>query len=590
MNCSIQDVMSKLFGTDGIRGIANEYPVTPDLCVKLAVAVGKEFIQPGSKSPRVIIAKDTRLSGYLIEYALSAGFISIGLEVILVGPMPTPSVSMLVRSMRADIGVMVSASHNPYQYNGIKFFNKEGEKISPDVEARIEDIVESITNGETVPSITGSVGRTYRLDDAQGRYIEFLKTTFDKNVRLDGMKIVIDAANGSAYKIAPTILWELGAEVISIAVNPNGLNINSQCGATCPRNVATEVLKHEADVGVALDGDADRVIMCDENGQIIDGDKIIAFLSTEMGVKDAVVTHMSNLALDKYLGENGVNVTRADVGDKFVYAKMVETGAKLGGESSGHIILNEHNRTGDGLIAALNVLSCLSKMRKKPSYLNELYSPYPRIFESVEVDDRGSVDSEGVQKIIQNANASLGENGRVFVRASGTEPVVRILAECRDEGKLKPIVEGIKSALTGAEPVLELGIDPVAEAGAVISDTGGEGGALEAGHLSEVQDDTAVQSDISDSNSADGDSSGTTVVSSDNASTQDIQDLASGESDIEKDAAKDLADSLTDSPNADAQVLDLIEEVEEMNKSESNNTRHALSNSEKLRHARINKN
>lgn len=457
VNCSIEGAMSKLFGTDGIRGIANEYPVTPDLCVKLAMAAGREFISKHAKNPRVIIAKDTRLSGYLIEYALTAGFISVGMEVILVGPMPTPAVSMLVRSMRADCGVMVSASHNPYMYNGIKFFNKDGEKISSQTEEKIESNLVSIKSNWDVKSLTGEVGRTYRLDDAQGRYIEFLKTTFDKKINLNGLKIVIDAANGSAYKIAPTILWELGAEVITVAANPDGYNINAKCGATYPRNIATEVLKHEADLGIALDGDADRVIMCDEHGQIIDGDRIIALLANEMKQigkltsNSIVVTEMSNCAMDKYLNSIDIKVYRTNVGDKFVYEKMIETKSNMGGESSGHIILREYNKTGDGMVAALNVLECLIKSGKRLSYVSEMYMPFPRIIENIQISNKEVIAEKGIQHFITNTNKKLGNCGRLFVRPSGTEPVIRILAEGEDEKELKTITSELTELIQKTE-------------------------------------------------------------------------------------------------------------------------------------------
>lgn len=444
--------MSKLFGTDGVRGVANEYPVTADLCVKLAAAAGIQLVNKASKSPRVIIAKDTRLSGYLIEYALTSGFISVGMEVILVGPMPTPAVSLLVRSMRADFGVMVSASHNPYQYNGIKFFNGEGEKISTELEDKIEASVMDVNGDFTHSSITGEVGKTYRLDDAQGRYIEFLKSTFDKGLRLDGLKIVVDAANGAAYRIAPTTLWELGAEVITVGAQPNGYNINDRCGATHPRNIATEVLKNDADLGIALDGDADRVVMCDENGQIMDGDRILSLLaldmknSSELSSNSVVVTEMSNMAFDRYMEGIGVTTHRTVVGDKFVYSKMREVGSNLGGESSGHIILGDFNKTGDGLVAALRVLAGLIKNGKSLSWANDFYTPYPRVQSNVTVKDKGILESQEVVSFIKGAKKKIS-GGRILVRPSGTEPVIRILAEGEDEKLMHGIVTDLEELL-----------------------------------------------------------------------------------------------------------------------------------------------
>lgn len=443
--------MNKLFGTDGIRGIANEYPMTPELCVKIAKAAGKSIIQD-KKNPKIIIAKDTRLSGYLIEAALTAGFISIGMEVTLVGPMPTPAVSMLVRSMRADMGVMISASHNPYNYNGIKFFDNLGVKISSDIEEKIEKNVFSDASDES-DKVVYEIGKTYRLEDAHGRYIEFLKTTFDKNIRLDGLKIVIDSANGAAYKIAPTIIWELGAEVIPINVTPNGYNINEQCGAICPRNVATEVLKNGADLGIALDGDADRVIMCDENGQIIDGDKIIAILALDMKKNNKlnnnaiVVTEMANSALDKFMADNEINIYRTAVGDKFVYNKMLEVGANIGGETSGHIILDDYNKTGDGLIAALNVLSYIVRENKKLSSINEMYIPYPRVLKNVNVKDKSVLEDVKIKNLIKSLDDDFDNNGRIFVRASGTEPVIRILVEAKSEDLASTIANKIEEAI-----------------------------------------------------------------------------------------------------------------------------------------------
>lgn len=443
--------MNKLFGTDGIRGIANEYPMTPELCVKIAKAAGNSIIQD-KKNPKIIIAKDTRLSGYLIEAALTAGFISIGMEVTLVGPMPTPAVSMLVRSMRADMGVMISASHNPYNYNGIKFFDNLGVKISSDIEEKIEKNVFSDASDES-DKVVYEIGKTYRLEDAHGRYIEFLKTTFDKNIRLDGLKIVIDSANGAAYKIAPTIIWELGAEVIPINVTPNGYNINEQCGAICPRNVATEVLKNGADLGIALDGDADRVIMCDENGQIIDGDKIIAILALDMKKNNKlnnnaiVVTEMANSALDKFMADNEINIYRTAVGDKFVYNKMLEVGANIGGETSGHIILDDYNKTGDGMIAALNVLSYIVRENKKLSSINEMYIPYPRVLKNVNVKDKSILEDAKIKNFIKSLDDDFDHNGRIFVRASGTEPVIRILVEAKTEEIANTIANKIEETI-----------------------------------------------------------------------------------------------------------------------------------------------
>ena len=369
--------MNKFFGTDGIRGIANRYPITPEMCVKIAISTGISLINKSSKKHRVIIAKDTRLSGYLIETALTSGFISIGMDVMLLGPIPTPAVSMLVKSMKADLGIMISASHNSYEYNGIKIFGSDGNKLSVYEEEEIEKRI--INNNLSIEST--EIGKCYRIDGAGERYIEFAKSTVSKDVNFENLKVVIDSANGASYKIASTVLWELGCDVISIHDSPNGSNINEKCGATYPKAIQEKVMLSLANVGIALDGDSDRVIMCDEFGNIINGDKIIAIIATFMKRQNkisnntVVVTDISDSNMEKYLQSIGLQVIRTKVGDKYVVEKMLQLRSNIGGEQSGHIILGNYNNTGDGLVAALQVLYIMLKTNKTLHELSNCYAP-----------------------------------------------------------------------------------------------------------------------------------------------------------------------------------------------------------------------
>lgn len=451
-----------LFGTDGIRGKANEPPMTAESVMRVAMAAGTYFqnLSPHKDQvrhkPKVIIGKDTRLSGYLLEPALTAGFIAVGMDVTLVGPMPTPGVAMLTKSLRADLGVMLSASHNPYDDNGIKLFGAEGSKLDDAAEIEIEALM---NNGlEEKRAAPDQLGRAYRMEDARGRYMEYIKGVFPQKLSLEGLKIVVDCANGAAYTIAPTVLWELGAEVIKIGTNPDGININKDCGATYPEAVAAAVQQHGADVGIALDGDADRLILCDEGGQIVDGDQILAFIATHwqetkrLKNQGIVGTVMTNLGMEEHLKHSGINMHRAKVGDRYVSEMMAEHDLCLGGEQSGHIILSDYSTTGDGLLSALEVLSILKQRDLKASDVGKVFKPFPQLLKSVRFSsDAGSDDSRAedpvqapnVQKALYAAEAELKGQGRLVVRKSGTEPVVRVMAEGVDESLLEKVVNNI---------------------------------------------------------------------------------------------------------------------------------------------------
>lgn len=442
------DLERKIFGTDGVRGRANQYPMTPETVLKLAQAVAQEFQKnPGNHG--IVIGKDTRLSGYMIESALTAGFISMGMNVFLVGPLPTPAISMLTRSLRADLGVMISASHNPAEDNGLKFFGPDGFKLDDAVQDRIESYFK-----ENKPSGLASplnLGHARRIDDAQGRYIEFVKNAFPKGLRLDGLKIVVDCANGAAYKVAPTVFWELGAEVISIGNAPNGININQNCGAMHPEFLIETLKAHQADIGIALDGDADRVIMVDEKGTLVNGDFLLAAIATSWSQKNKlqkngiISTIMSNLGLEHYLASQGLHLVRTNVGDRYVSEYMRLHGYNVGGEQSGHIILGEAATTGDGLMAALQVLALLVEDQKPASYLSSLFTPYPQILKNVKGVKKSSLKDSSVLSMIQNLQDSLGNKGRLIVRPSGTEDVIRIMAEGEDphmiEGFIVDLIE-----------------------------------------------------------------------------------------------------------------------------------------------------
>ncbi|MGE4351486.1 MAG: phosphoglucosamine mutase, partial [Bdellovibrionales bacterium] len=423
----------KIFGTDGIRGRANQEPMTATTALSVAMAAGQLF-RRGDHKHRVVIGKDTRLSGYLLEPALTAGFIAQGMDVVLLGPIPTPAVAMLVKSLRADLGVMISASHNPYEDNGIKLFGPDGYKLSDDLELQIEELMQSGTQN-LAPS--DALGKASRLEDATGRYVEFVKATFPNGLRLDGMKIVVDCANGAAYKVAPTVLWELGAEVITIGAAPNGRNINDRCGATHTDALRESVVLHGADVGIALDGDADRLIMCDETGQIIDGDQLMAMIALTWAKEGRlkggklVATVMSNLGLQRLLESNGIGLHRTGVGDRYVVEAMREMGCNLGGEQSGHMVLSDYSTTGDGLLSALQVLAVICQRQERASQVCRLFDPVPQILKSVRVQ-RDVMGDPNFLGAIKKAEEQLNGSGRVLVRKSGTEALIRVMAEGDD--------------------------------------------------------------------------------------------------------------------------------------------------------------
>ena len=441
----------KLFGTDGIRGRANQEPMTAETALRVAMAAGSLF-RRGTHRHRVVIGKDTRLSGYLFEPALTAGFVAKGMDVVLLGPLPTPAVAMLTRSLRADIGVMISASHNPYQDNGIKLFGPDGGKLSDDLELQIEKLMEGGASDDLAEAEL--LGKATRLDDAIGRYVEYAKGTFSGGM-LEGMKIVVDCANGSAYKVAPTVLWELGAEVIPVAVHPDGHNINDRCGATNPHLMQEAVLLHQADVGIALDGDADRLIMSDEKGRKIDGDQLMALIASSWAAvgrlkgNALVATVMSNLGLERFLAEKKIGLHRTPVGDRYVVETMREQRCNLGGEQSGHIVMSDYNTTGDGLVAALQVLSVIRERKKKASEVCNVFKPLPQILKNVKAP--GEVLSQSsVKDVISRAEKKLGDNGRFVIRKSGTEPLVRVMAEGDDAGLVQQLVDEICDAIRAA--------------------------------------------------------------------------------------------------------------------------------------------
>ncbi len=448
----------KLFGTDGIRGTANTEPMTPETALKVAIAVGECF-KNGAHKHLVVIGKDTRLSGYMLEPALTAGFVTMGMDVVLVGPLPTPAIAMLTRSLRADIGVVLSASHNPYGDNGIKLFGRDGYKLSDEIERKIEA---ALAKGPSRRASPSELGRVKRLEDAGGRYIEFVKQSFPRGLRLDGLRIVVDCAHGAAYKVAPTVFWELGAEVFSLGVSPDGLNINRECGALAPEQMRREVLARRADIGIALDGDADRLIVADEHGTILDGDQLMALIATGLSRSGRltgsalVATVMSNLGLERYLAEHKIGMHRTSVGDRYVVEKMRSIGCNLGGEQSGHIILADYATTGDGLIAALQVLASIVETGRPASQVCRLFTPVPQYAGSVRYDNGVPLDRPAVKRAIAEGETRLGTMGRLVIRPSGTEPVIRVMAEGEDEEMVAAIVDEIcavirKAATTGDE-------------------------------------------------------------------------------------------------------------------------------------------
>jgi phosphoglucosamine mutase len=438
-----------LFGTDGIRGQANVAPINAETVLRVAQAAGAQFMR-GAHRHKVVIGKDTRLSGYMLEPALTAGFVSVGMDVVLLGPLPTPAVGMLTRSLRADLGVMISASHNPFQDNGIKLFGPDGYKLSDEVERAIEQRIGSGADGDLAPA--GDLGRASRLDDALGRYIEFVKSSFPRRLRLDGLKIVVDCANGAAYKVAPTVFYELGAEVVPVAVSPDGFNINKDCGATAPAAMQEAVVQHGADLGIALDGDADRLILADQRGERIDGDQVMALVagSWHAGGRLAnggiVATVMSNLGLERYLNELGLGLERTPVGDRYVVEYMRLKGFNVGGEQSGHIVLSDYSTTGDGLIAALQVLEVLVDADRPADEVLRAFEPLPQLIRNVSCA-ASTLQAQDVRAAIADGEAALGDSGRLVIRQSGTEPVVRVMAEGEDEGQVAQVVDSIVASI-----------------------------------------------------------------------------------------------------------------------------------------------
>jgi phosphoglucosamine mutase len=435
------------FGTDGIRGQANRHPMTAEVALRVGLAAGKLFQSKDERRHLVVIGKDTRLSGYMIEPALVAGFTSVGMDVRLFGPLPTPGVAMMTRSLRADLGVMISASHNVYADNGIKLFGPDGYKLSDERELEIEALMDQgLQEGLAAPT---DLGRVQRIDDCQARYVEIAKATFPRRLSLSGMRVVIDCANGAAYKVAPEALYELGAEVIRVGVSPNGFNINEECGSTHPHAMQKLVKEYRADIGIALDGDADRLVICDEKGQVVDGDQIMALIADHWAKRDrlngggVVATVMSNLGLERFMKARNLKLERTQVGDRYVMERMRQGGFNLGGEQSGHIILRDYATTGDGLLAALQVLAVLKEADKPMSALARQFEPAPQILENVRFAKGKPLESEAVKKVIADAEEKLNGSGRIVVRASGTEPLIRIMAEGDDEKLVGQVVREI---------------------------------------------------------------------------------------------------------------------------------------------------
>ncbi|MBC7419327.1 MAG: phosphoglucosamine mutase [Bdellovibrio sp.] len=448
---------TKLFGTDGIRGTSNQFPMTPEVVVKIGQAIGhlirKKIISSPSQANKVVIGKDTRLSGYMIEQALSSGLNSMGIYVQLVGPLPTPGIGYLTRTMRAAAGIVISASHNAYQDNGIKIFGPDGFKLDDTLEKEIEALVAQDGLTKLLPPAK-DIGRTRRIEDAQGRYIVYAKSAFPLEYTLDGLRIVLDTAHGAAYKVAPAIFEELGAEVIHVGNQPNGTNINDKVGALHPSLISQAVVQYRADVGIGLDGDADRVVMIDEKGKLVNGDHILAICAIHMKNKKLlkentlVVTQMSNFGLEKKMSELGIKVIKTNVGDKHVVEEMRKGGYNLGGEQSGHIIFLDHSTTGDGTVAALNVLSVMRETGKKMSELANVFEDVPQVLINCRVRSRVELDKiKGYDKILKEKESELAGNGRIFIRYSGTEPLIRVLVEGPDKKKISSIAEQLASFL-----------------------------------------------------------------------------------------------------------------------------------------------
>lgn len=443
--------MRKFFGTDGIRGLTNQVPMTAEVAMRVGMAAGAHFLRGGHKH-RVVIGKDTRLSGYMLENALVAGFTSVGMDVVQVGPMPTPAVAMLTQSMRADLGVMISASHNPFFDNGIKLFGPDGYKLSDADELQIEALLDQ------APRLAepAQIGRAKRIDDARGRYIHAVKQSLPASVRLDGLKLVLDCANGAAYNSAPTVFWELGADVIAIGVEPNGININDRCGSTAPALLQETVVASGADIGIALDGDADRLIVVDENGAIVDGDQIMALIGASWARQGrlrgggVVATVMSNLGLERFLQGEGLRLERVQVGDRYVLERMKSGGFNVGGEQSGHMILSDHATTGDGTLAALQLLAELVRAGRPASELLHQFDPVPQLLKNVRFAGGKPLDDASVKAAIAEGESTLDGRGRLVIRASGTEPVIRVMAEGDDAGQVEQVVDMICDAVRAA--------------------------------------------------------------------------------------------------------------------------------------------
>ena len=437
----------KYFGTDGIRARSNSEKLNGLTLMKLGMALGQYF-KTGDHRHRVVIGKDTRLSGYMIEQAVTSGLLSMGMDVFLFGPIPTPAVAMLTKSMRADLGIMITASHNKFEDNGLKIFDKDGNKLSDETELKIEELMNSSLEKSLINS--ESIGRAKRLEDANARYVEFLKNTFPKSQRLDGLKIVMDCANGASYISAPLILWELGAEVIEIGNSPDGFNINENCGSTDTRLLSERVIEEKADIGIALDGDGDRIIISDENGHIVDGDQILGLLSLDLKnrgqlLQNKVVgTSMTNKGLEKKFNDHGIELVRTDVGDRYVKERMIQENINIGGEQSGHIIMRDFTNTGDGMVVALQILSVLKSNKKNVSDLMKFFEPIPQKLINVKVDSRDILENEKINNFFSQIEEKVADQGRIIVRMSGTEPLLRVMVECETEKRLNEISDQVE--------------------------------------------------------------------------------------------------------------------------------------------------
>ena len=445
-------VMSRqYFGTDGIRGKSNRFPMTPDVAMRVGLAAGRVF-RRGEHRHRVVIGKDTRLSGYMLENALVAGFTAAGMDVFLLGPIPTPAVAMLTRSLRSDIGVMISASHNPFEDNGIKLFGPDGYKLSDELELRIERLVDA--DMDKLLAGSENIGRAKRIDGVHDRYIEFAKRTLPRNVSLSGLRVAIDCANGAAYKVAPAALWELGAEVVTFGNEPNGRNINLDCGSTHPVALAKKVHEVRADIGIALDGDADRVLIVDEKGTVVNGDQLMAVIAESwagdgrLAGEGIVATVMSNLGLERFLGERDLMLARTKVGDRYVVEHMRANGFNVGGEQSGHIVMSDFATTGDGLVAALQILACVKRMDRPVSEVCRRFEPVPQVLKNVRISGGKPLEDKHVKEAVTAAEDELGSSGRLVIRPSGTEPLIRVMAEGDDQDKVERIVDELVSIIS----------------------------------------------------------------------------------------------------------------------------------------------